>query len=212
MSNDRLNSSVAVLIALVTILGATAACLASVALSSAGDQDFAGMSAAINVQRAQIVNHVDAYEHYRAYTSYTRYFELGNIEQDEAAHAGSGIAAELDKQRQEAWGVAGGLLQSFFPPRYMDKNGYNVQRELDELWAKAKQDNDMESKSHFDSADSLRARSSFLAADFIVFAVSFWFLTLTQIIENRWKYLALLFGVLAGLAGILGIIIAQVML
>lgn len=210
MNNDRFKSLVAVLIAFVTILGATVACLATVALSRAGDKDFAGMSAAINAQKAQIINHVNAYEHYRAYTAYARYMELGAIMQGEASQANAEKAAQLSDQQQEAWGLASSLSQSFFSPRYMNKDGYNIQRELGELWADASERDDLEFKSHFEQADSFRTRSSFLFADMIVFAVSFWFFTLAQVIENRWKYLFIGVGVFIALGGILGILIAEV--
>jgi len=46
----------------------------------------------------------------------------------------------------------------------------------------------------------------------IVFAFSFWFLTLAQVMENRFKYFMALFGILLGLAGILGIFIGRFLL
>jgi hypothetical protein len=214
MSDTRFKSFVAVLIACVTILGAAAACLASVALSSAGDADFEGMSATINAQREGVVNQINAYEHLRAYTAYTRYLELGYILWDEASQADSETAAELDKQRKEILGLASEMRSTFFQSRYMDtqQGFYNLQRELDEAWAEDVQNYDLEPIPHFDRADALRTRSSLLAADMITFAVSFWFLTLANVIENRWKYLMITLGILIGLGGILGILIAQVLL
>jgi hypothetical protein len=212
MTDTRFKSFVSVLIAFVTILGASAACLASAALSGAGDADFDGMSAAINAQREEIVNQIQAYEHLRAYTAYTRYWELGYMLWNEAIEADPDTAAQLDKQRKEILGLASELNGSFFKSRYLDpqKGIYNLQRELEEAWADDVQSLDLEPRPHFERADALRTRSALLAGDMIIFAVSFWFLTLANVIENRWKYLMITLGILFGLGGILGIFIAQV--
>lgn len=214
MSDSRFKSFVAVLIACVTILGSSAACLATVALSNAGDADFEGMSAAINAQREGVVNQINAYEHFRAFTAYMRYLELGYLLLEEADQADSQTVEQLDKQRNEIWGLASEMRFSFFPPRYVDtrQGYYDLQRELDEAWADDVQSNDLDPMPHFDQADALRTRSAFLAADMIVFAVSFWFFTLAQVIENRWKYLAVTLGLLTGLGGVVGIFIAGLLL
>lgn len=210
MSDPRFKSFVAVAIAFVTILGASAACLASVASSRAGDADFDGMSAAITAQRERVVNYINAYEHMRAFTAYTRYLELGNILWEEAQQADSETAALLDRQRREIWGLASAMRFAFFLPRFEAENGgYDLQRELDEEWAEDAQSHDLESAPHFGRADVLRRRSSFLVADMIVFAISFWFLTLANITENRLKYVLASIGILVGLAGIMGIFIAE---
>jgi hypothetical protein len=120
MKDDRFKSFVAVLIAIVTILGATVACLATVAGSGASDADFNGVSAAIKAQKAEVVNDITAYEHYRAYTSYVRYDEMGNLIYDETVNSGEKDAQELTNQRMEAWGLADSLRISFFPTRYVD--------------------------------------------------------------------------------------------
>jgi hypothetical protein len=211
MKDDRFKSFVAVLIAIVTILGATVACLATVAGSGASDADFNGVSAAIKAQKAEVVNDITAYEHYRAYTSYVRYDEMGNLIYDETVNSGEKDAQELTNQRMEAWGLADSLRISFFPTRYVDidTGKYNIRRELDELWAEDTQSDDLNAKPHFSESDSLRNRSLLLTADMIVFAIAFWFLTLAQIFENRAKYIGLVLGVLTAFAGILGIFIVE---
>lgn len=213
MAKERFKSLTAILIALVTILGASAVCLSTVAVSQASDEDFLGMSAAIDAQRAEVINQVNAYEHYRAFTSYRRYLELGNLLLDQASTVEEAIAAQLDSQRLELWGLAGEMRHTFFLPRYLEQDGtYDIKRELDEAWAEDMQGDDLNPGPHFERSDSLRRRSAFLAGDMIVFALSFWFLTLAQVTETRWKYLWSTLGILAGLGGILGILIAQVLL
>jgi hypothetical protein len=214
MKEERFKSFVAVLVAIVTILGASAACLATVAGSGASDADFDGVTAAIKAQKAEIVNDVTAYEHYRAYTSYVRYIEMGNLMYDESVNAGETGAQELIHQRMEAWGLADSLKLSFFPARYVDlaTGQYNIRRELDELWAEDTQSDDLNAKPHFSESDSLRTKSLLFTANMIVFAVAFWFLTLAQIFENRIKFIALALGVFAALGGILMILVVEFVL
>jgi hypothetical protein len=211
---DRFKSFVAVQVANVTVLGAAAACLATVAGSGAADADFNGVSAAIKAQKAEVVNDVTAYEHYRAYTAYVRYDEMGNLIYAETVNSNEQEAQALTNQRMEAWGLADALRISFFPQRYVDPDTgrYNIRRELDELWAEDAQADDLNGGPHFAEADRLRQRSLLLTADMIVFAVAFWFLTLSQIFENRAKYLGLVFGVLMALAATLGILIVEFIL
>jgi hypothetical protein len=214
MGAERFKSVVAVLIALVTILGASAACLSAVAVSQASDQDFFGMSAAINAQRAEIINRVNAFEHARAFATFRRYFELGNLLWNDSADKEAEVAAQMQAQSEEYWGLAGEMRQTFFFPRYVGSDGttYDIERELQEEWADDLQTDDLESGSYFAASDLFRTKSSLLAGDMIVFALAFWFLTLAQVTESRLKYVWSTLGVIAGLAGILGIIFAEVML
>lgn len=198
MKEDRFKSSVAILVAIVTVLGATAACFSSVAVSDAGDADFSGLDASIRAEKADIINHVNAYEHYRAYTDYVKYNELGYLLFQENGDSG------------EAWGLADGLSFSFFNTRYLNPDGsYDLERELQEAWAQDAQEQDLNSQPYFDASDALRNRSSFLSANMIVFAVSFWFLTLAQATEKKIKYVWLSFGVLLAITGVVGLIVSR---
>jgi hypothetical protein len=211
MESNRFKSFVAVLVAIVTVLGALTAGLAAKASSDAGDGDFAGMGAAISAQKADLINEVNAYEHYRAYTTYVRNLELGYLLNDPKADEKTQQA--LYNQQQEVWGVADGIMSTFFQARYLNPDGtYDLERELQEARAEDEQSNDLNFAPYFEKADGSRARSSFLIGNLIVFAVSFWFLTLAQVIENRFKYFMAVFGVLLGLAGILGILIGRFLL
>ncbi|MCL4268784.1 MAG: DUF2834 domain-containing protein [Anaerolineales bacterium] len=211
MKHETFKSYVAVLVAIVTVLGATAACLASVAVSSASDADFLGLDASIRAQKADIVNHVYAYEHYRAYTAYVRYNELGRLLYDPNADQDTDI--RNGALQREVWGVASGISSVFFSPRYINQDGqYDLERELQEAWAQDEQNEDLNSLPYFAESDRLRNRSSFLTADMIVLAVSFWFFTLAQATEKNIKYLWAGLGVLFALGGILGIIIGRFMI
>lgn len=208
---SNFKSWVAVLTALVTVLGATAACLAAVAVSSAGDSDFAGLDASIRAQKAEIINHVYAYEHYRAFTDYFRYNELGYLMYDPNADAETD--ARNANVQDEVWGLASGISSVFFSPRYINSDGhYDIEQELQEAYAQDSQDSDLDAQPYFGESDRLRRQSSFLTADMIVLAFSFWFLTLAQATEKKIKYVWAALGALAGLAGLAGIIIGRFMI
>lgn len=211
MKQDNFKSWIAVLTAVVTVLGASAACLASVAVSTAGDQDFAGLDASIRAQKAEIINYVIAYQNYRAYTDYLRYDEMGYLMYDPEADA------ETDARnyaiQQEVWGVSSGLLSSFVKARYIDPDGsYDIERELQEAFADDAQTSDLNSQPYFEKSDAERSRSAFLTADMIVFAVSFWFLTLAQATEKNFKYVWAALGVLFAIGGVLGILYGRFVL
>ncbi|MFN8398426.1 MAG: hypothetical protein U0X74_00310 [Anaerolineales bacterium] len=208
MKQESFKSLIAVLTAIVTVLGATAACLASVAVSTAGDNDFAGLDASIRGQKAEIINYVVAYEHYRAFTSYMRYNELGNLMYD--PEADQDTDARNGAIQREVWGIASGISSVFFSPRYITSEGqYDLERELQEEYAKDSQSEDLNPSPYFEESDKQRNISATLTADMIVFAVSFWFLTLAQATEKNIKYVWAALGILMGLAGIVGIIIGR---
>ena len=208
MENERFKSTTAVLVAFVTVLGAIVACMATSAASGAANADFDGLNSAIRAQKAEIINEIYAYEHYRAFTDYSRYLELGNLLYDPNATEEVSVANGV--VQREVWGVASGIKSLFFQSRYITPEGtYDLQRELDEAIAEDAQSEDLNPDPYFAESDRMHRRSSFLTADMIVLAVSFWFLQLAQVTEKRIKYLWLTFGILLGLGGIMGMLIGR---
>lgn len=208
MENERFKSNTAVLVAFVTVLGAIVACMATSAASSAANADFDGLNSAIRSQKAEIINEINAYQHYRAFTDYSRYLELGNLLYDPNADEKTSIANGVIQR--EVWGIASGISSIFFQPRYITPDGnYDLQRELDEALAEDAQNEDLNPAPYFTESDRMHRRSSFLTADMIVLAVSFWFLQLAQVTEKQIKYLWVTIGILLGLAGIMGMLIGR---
>ena len=209
MSPTRFKTFASLMVAVVTVLGAAAVCLASVATNQAGNADFDGLTAAIKAQEATIVSQITAYEHYRAYTAYQRYNEMGSLIYDESLQADPDRVTALGQLQREVWGVAQGLQYDFFPPRYLaPEGGYDLQRELDEQLAEASLREDLFSAPHFLLADTLRRKALLFTVVLIVLAVAFWFFNAAEIIENRAKYLFAGAGMLLTLAsGGVGIVI-----
>lgn len=208
MNHNNFKSFMAVLTAIVTVFGAMAACLASVAVSNAADADFAGLDASIRAQKAEIINYVYAYEHYRAFTNYARYNEEGNLMYDPNADEETDI--RNGAVQREVWGIAGGISSIFFSPRYINSDGqYDLERELQEAFADDAQNAELNAAPYFEDSDKHRKKSSFLTSNMIFFAVSFWFFTLAQATEKKIKYVWAVIGILIGLAGIAGILIGS---
>ncbi len=209
MQDNRFKSTMAVLVAFVSVMGAVTAYLATVAASSAGDEDFTGHNASINAQKIENVNYINTYEHYRAFGEYSHYLELGNLMYDPSADEKTSI--ENGAIQREAWGIAGGLLNyGFFDPRYVSADDtYNLQRELDEAWENATlaHHNDIDPAPYYTESDRQRKRSSYFTGDMVVFAFSFWFLTLAHVTEKKIKYIWSVLGILLAVAGIAGVLI-----
>ncbi|MCZ2126964.1 MAG: hypothetical protein LC099_04225 [Anaerolineales bacterium] len=207
MKSSSFKSWIAVLIAFVTVMGAAAACFAAAAVSNAGDNDFDGLDAAFRRQKTEIINQVSAYEHYRAFASYTRYNELGNSYYDPNSNADSATNARNAALQREAWSLASGISANFFDPRYVSPEGqYNLQRELQEAYAQAAQNEELDSAPYFEESDKQRSSATRFSGVMIIFAVSFWFFTLAQAAEKNVKYLWALLGIFIGLAGVVAIL------
>ena len=196
MRPSRFEVFTSVMIAIVSICSALTAWRAAEASIAAGDADFNGFSSSIRAQEARIFNAIRAYEHYRAFTTYLRYDSLGDNIVDTSQ-------PEAAREQSELWGLALGLQYTFFPSRYLNPSGrYEVQREIDELWAESRALDDLNAAAHFASADIYREKGSLLTASLMVFAGSFFMFALSQAFENRIKYLFALAGVVLLLGGI----------
>ena len=193
-SGSRFKIIVAVLIALVAVVGAVAAWRSALIDDEAGDEDFAGLAAVINAQETHTSSNSMMYANYRAYTAYVRYNELGNLIDDDLPDVSESEADTLEHQMQEAWTLAIGASY-FFPNRYLNRDGtYDTDRELGEAWADAAQQKDLYPEQHFARADRLRAKSSWLVAVIVLLTVSVWFYTLAEGIDHPVKYVLALGG------------------
>lgn len=201
-TTDRFGIVNALLIALVTLIGAFVAWRASVASDNAGDAALAGLVATLNAQETEALNHTLLYEDYRAYTAYTRYNAVGDeIEADLAQVTDETEAEILDRQMREDWDAA----ESFnFSREYLKRDGsYDTQRYLGEAMAEAARERDLNPTPHFTEADTMQAKSNSLIGVITLLAVS---LLLFTIVESQdrpvMKYALAAGGVLAMVVGI----------
>ncbi|MCC7360418.1 MAG: hypothetical protein IT317_13125 [Anaerolineales bacterium] len=186
---NRLETVVALLIAVVTVVGALIAWRASVADDGAGDADFAGLRASLAAEETRALNAVDAYEHYGAYTNYWRYRALGDELADALQSAAPEALDALDRQRAEAYDLAD-ANQDLFPNRFLNRDGtYSVARETGEAWADAAREQDLNPEPQYAAADKLRARSSQLLGTLTLLGLALVGYTLVEAADGRLKLL-----------------------
>lgn len=200
-SDNRMETFVAVLIAVVTVIGAIVAWRASVADDGAGDADFAGLKASLNAEETRALNAVNAYEHYGAYTTYWRYNALGNALADEVEAAPEEAVEALDRQRAEAYDLAD-ANQDLFPNRFLNRDGtYSVARETGEAWSDAAREKDLYPDPQYAEADKLRAKSSQLLGTITLLGLALVAYTLVETVEGRLKWALVGVGTLLAVAG-----------
>lgn len=185
-------TTMAILIAVVTIAGAVVAWRAALIDAVAGDADFAGLTATINAARTKITNTNTVYEHYRGYTVYTRSSELQHLLEDTVD---LDQASDLDLREWAVSAQFAGDSQELFSRRFLNEDGsYNLKREFGETWAEAGQSVDLAPAPHFIQADGYRSKSSTLIMVFIIQAVALLFFTVAEGFKPRPSRLALQFS------------------
>jgi hypothetical protein len=190
MNPTRFKNFASIMVAIVTILGASAVCLGSVATNEAGNADFDGLAAAISNQEAQIINEINAYEHYRTYTAYYRYDELVKIYEEELLNFQGNDQQynALEDLYFETLTVRNGLFY-YLELRYLNsEGGYDVERDFFAGLAETGSKKDLNSEPHFNLANSLRNKALLFTGVLIFLAIAFWFFTAAEITDNRAKY------------------------
>jgi hypothetical protein len=205
---DRFQVVMAVLIALVTLIGAALASRAALVSSLSGDADFAGVAASLNAEEALAVNTTTMYGNYRAYTAYVRYNELGNLISNDLENVTDETkSAQLTSEMNTDWSLAV-TVNDFFPARYLNRDGnYDTEREMGESWAEAAMKNDVYPEPYFAAADALRLKASHLLTVIILFIGAVWFFSLAQGLRHPVRYVLAIGGLgLALLAAALAVI------
>jgi hypothetical protein len=192
--SDRLETIVAILIAIAVLVGAWLAWRASVADDGAGDADFAGLRAVVNAEETRSLNAVQAFDNYGAYTSYKRYSELGDLIERDLEGADEDAAEVLDRERASAQDLAT-ANQSLFPNEFLNRDGsYSVSRNLGQLWADAAKERDLNPDPQFKEADALRNKSNLLLATITILALAIVFYTLVETFGSRMRYVMVALG------------------
>jgi hypothetical protein len=170
-TSSRMETLVAVLIAVTTLVGAFFAWRSSVAADAAGDADYAGLRAAVAVEETRAVNAVNAYQHYAAFTSFDRQDELARLIEEQG-----GPQREVDEARELA-----SSSRSQFPAKFVNRDGtYALHREMGEMWADASREKDLNPEPQFQEADGLRSKSLGLLGAVTFIAIALVFFTLVE--------------------------------
>ncbi len=186
----NLDTAVAVLIAVTTLIGAFFAWRSSAAGDGAGDADYAGLRAVVNVEETRARSTVNAYESFRAYTSFARHEALARLMEEDR----SGDAAELRVLAKASRGL--------FNPKFVKRDGtFAAERELGSAWADAAREMDLNPDPQFAEADRLRRKSLGLLAALTVASIALVFFTLVASVGQRLQLVSLVLGMLFLAAG-----------
>ncbi len=197
-----LETVVAVLIALVTVIGAIVVWRASVIEDASGDADFSGLRASINAEETRALDYVNAYEAYGAYTTYKRYNDLGDLIAEDMDQATEEQVDVLNSQRADAHDLSL-AAERLFPSKFMNRDGtYALQRQLGEMWADAAKEKDLKPEPQFAEADNLRNKTNRMLASVAILALALVFFTLVESVSDRLKYWMVGLGSLFMAAGI----------
>lgn len=210
-STDRFSTLVAIMIALVALIGALVAWRASVAEDASGDADYAGLRAAINAEETRALNASTAYAQYGAYVSYQRNSMLGDLIAEEMTQAPTEEEQLLlNSQRADAHDTAI-ASERLFQQRFLNRDGsYSVERQLGEMWADASKERDLNPEPQFAEADRLRNKSNLLLAAVGVLALALVFYTIIESVDGRWRYGLFALGTVLALGGTVAAIVLEV--
>ncbi|GMU53607.1 MAG: hypothetical protein AMXMBFR33_27530 [Candidatus Xenobia bacterium] len=207
---DSIEHWTAILIAIVTVIAAVVAWRASVAADGAGDEDYDGLKAVVNVQEVTTVATVEAYQHAQAYANFRRYAEISNTLDEELAEASGSQAKDLEQRQAEADAMVDSKLQ-MFPNKFMDREGrYKADAEVGELVAAASRTRDLAPKPHFDQAEVLRTKAERLLMGVVFLSLGLVCLTLVESLEGGGRTGLLLLGVILGIGGTVFSVLVEV--
>ena len=207
--SNRLETIVAILIAIVAMLGAVVAWRSSVVDDGAGDADYAGLRAAVNAEETRALNFVNAYESYGNYVTYWRNNRQAALLGEEIKGASEAEADILTAQMKTSNDLAD-ANRTMFENRFLNRDGsYNVQRQMGEMWANAAKEKDLEYESQFAEADSLRLKTNQFLIAMMILGVALVFYSLVESMSDRWKYLMIGLGSVSAIAGIVLAVMIQ---
>ncbi|HUF37070.1 MAG TPA: hypothetical protein VMN57_00995 [Anaerolineales bacterium] len=204
MKPTRFDVFSSLMIAVVSIMSAVTAWRANAASLEVGDANFEGTAASIRAQEARVFNSILAYQQYDAFTDYFLYNALGD-------RLFENPALDVPLERTEFWGIAHGLQYTFFNSLYLSPDGrsYDVQRQIDELWAEANLTGNLNHAPHYEAADAYDLKGGNLTLSLSIFAASFFFFAVGQAIRNTLKYLFAFAGLVTMLGAICMVLVLE---
>lgn len=184
-SSNRFSNMVAILIALVTTIGAIIAWRVAVASSDAGSADTTGLLVAVDREDATTQATLKAIGHQTAYAAFVHDDALSNA----LTEVGDQFSVLSDALK-----AAANRTLDYVPRAYIDRNeNLDVQRDLGENLAQETLSKDVNPQPHFASADLARSKAQWLLFVLIWFGVALVLLTMADAIQNPLRY-ALLAG------------------
>lgn len=184
---------IAVLIAMVTVVGAIIAWRVTVASNNAGGADTLGILAAIEREDVTTRATTTVMGHLTAYSAFIR---------DNSLAKAFDALAVANPQRTDfsnfarAFRSAANYSQDFIPPRYFDRNKeLDRQRDLGAHIAEYSINKDVEPQPHFAAADKSRQKARWLLVNLILLGGALVLLTMANASEHPLRHLFWLGGV-----------------
>ncbi len=204
--SDRFGNIIAVLIALVTVIGAVTSWRIATTLDEAGGADSAGIRAATNKEDVTTRARIILIEHLDAYAAYVKNKTLAD---KYTAFANSNAGRTDLSDYALAFQYAANQARDVIPESYIDRDGQlDKKRDEGEHIAQDSHDKDVEPQPHFDRADSDRRRATWLFATLVLYGVVLILLTAADAIHNWLGYLLLIGGlVLFTIAALIGVFV-----
>lgn len=205
--DERLDFWNAILIAIVTVCAALVAWRASISGDAAGDNDYDGLRAVVNMQEASTLGTVEAFVHAQAYANYRRYSEMATTLSEEEEEASGPEATELGRKRHDADVMVDAKLK-MFPNKFMERDGkssqssYNTSREIGQFVASQSRTKDMQSDEHFLDSERFRTKTEKLLLGVVILTFSLVFLTLVEAFEGGARKVCFGIGLLLAIAGV----------
>ncbi len=195
---DRFSTFVAILIALVTVVGAVGSYRIASILDEAGGADSAGLRALTHWQDSSTKAQILAIGQQFAFAAYKETNSLADSYDDLAsANAGStDLSLYGDAFRSESYHA-----QSKLDSSAVDRDGnLNIWRFIASHVARDQRDTDMESEPHFVRADVERQLAMWLYATLGLFGVVLILLTLSEAFQNwlRFPFVVAASGIFVG--------------
>jgi uncharacterized integral membrane protein len=204
-SSDRFDTVVAVLIAVVTVVGAVVAWRVSVALNDGAGADTRGILATVEREDVTTRAAITLMGHRTAYAAF--------VSDDALARAYSDLARANPKDADlsnfaSAFRLAANYALYPIPAQYLDRDRQlDQERDLGENIAQYSINKDIEPQPHFAAADQSRQKAGWLLINVILLGMALILLTTANAVESRLRYLfllaSLLFLLISALAALL---------
>lgn len=205
---NRFQTINAILLALVSLLGAFLVWRSSVAADASGDASLAAVYAVLNAEETRTLNEIKMYEDYREYTGYVA--EMARAEALAVALE-TAAAEEVEALGLERIAALAAAQMYEFPREYLAADGsYDMQRQLGEAWAESASEKDLDEEPHLEEAAAMSRRSSLLISIATLLAVGLVAHTLAETLENRrTKQMLLVIGLSISVVCIAGLVAVE---
>jgi hypothetical protein len=180
-----------ILIIIPSVLGPQMNGLATRLKNQSEAQEVLGFRAESTANSVRSLHNFKAYQHFESYLDYIVNARLVELYEAAIEEAEGDELARLVTLRDEAAQLAT-TSRAFFPVRYIGTDGsYNIQRELDELWAEEEQREDLNPSPYYEKADRLHVKSTQTGLLPLLASISLLFFAFTQAIHEKrknWRY------------------------